>query len=424
MIDFRGAVSGTQKNLTANAVIGQGAVTVSAADSATFAVGDYVLLRSDKLWTTGGGAIGKQGEIRKVFAINTGTGVITLDGWLYDTYNTVDTANIIKLSMLQNMTLEGVTIKPSATYTATSAFFRGYLIDGLVLREVEIIDSKGQYSSGFSIMSCLNFQCNPVYATQTVANAHNLQYGIHISAASQHGKVYIIGRGLLRHTATTGGVSGADFSGVQRDITISGTSESTSESHWDTHEDAEGISFIGCHSLGPSRPVTSDFHRGLTMRAKNVIIEGCVIMNPIGAGISFNSDSSGAIIKGNKIYKLRKTPNGISGYDIWLDAGITDCVIQGNVIMNSDAVYSIYLAGGNNDTVISGNVIKNSKLIRGTDSLDVVVTGNRCNNGTSQRFISMSGTSDYWLIVGNNSRNCQASTTVGANNTLANNIAF
>ena len=425
IFDIAGYITDTARTLTSNAARGQAKVVMSSGDGATFAVGDYVMLRSAKIWAAGvTSATAMQGEIHRIMSIASGT--ISLDSVLHDTYNTADTAVLVKVPMLRNIVLEGFSIKPAAGYTATGAFLRLAYIDNLIVRDVEVQDAKGQYSTSFSIIGCINSAFENICPTQTPSNTFNDQYGIHLGGACQSVKVNLNARGIFRHSFTLGGISGANFAGIVRDVNVSGSAGVTGETSWDTHADGEGIVFNGCNSYGQKEPApaSGDDRRAMSHRAAKVIITNCVFQDCIGYGITLDELSDNTIISNCQFRNLRNTTNGTAGYAIRPDPGIEGLIINGNMFEDINGVWSISLPGSNHDTVISNNVFKNAKLVRGTDSLDVVVTGNRCNNGPTQRFISMSGTSDYWLITGNNCRNSAASTTVGTNNVIVNNIAF
>ena len=178
MVDIKGAISGTGKNLTANAAEGALTLTMSTVNAATFSAGDYVLLRSSKDFTTAASKRGSQGEIHRIRAINSGTGVITLDHEIYDTYNTADTANIIKLLMVNNIAIEDLSLKAAPGYTATNALLKCTYVDNLLVKNVEIVDSVGQFNSGLYLLSCINFDINRAVCVQTPGNSYNLQYGV------------------------------------------------------------------------------------------------------------------------------------------------------------------------------------------------------------------------------------------------------
>ena len=72
--------------------------------------------------------------------------------------------------------------------------------------------------------------------------------------------------------------------------------------------------------------------------------------------------------------------------------------------------------------VITGNIINGSanEGIDAPDITDVVVSGNRIVN--TAKAINMTGTSNYWVITGNNFHtNTGASTIIGANTINQNN---
>ena len=422
VITISGSV-GTSRNLTVNGSLGAATVTVSTANSATFTVGDTILVRSSKAYGTATSSTSQQGEIHKIRAVNTGTGVITLDSWLQDTYNTADTANIAKISTISNFTLEGFTIKADTGFTSTGIMLDLQFCDNLNVKDIEVIDCKGQFASGIKLTSCTNFNLDHVVPHQTQSNTFNEQYGVYLGSACQNGFVFLQAKGLFRHSFTTGGISGDDYAGAVRSVTITGTSEATNQAHFDTHADSDGITFLRCTILaGGYSILTSDSSNGFASRSKNTKIIGCDIGGAVGAGIALSEDSHNTLVSGNTIHGLRLTQNGVAGYCIRTLTGTLGTVITGNTVVDCNSAFGIWLQSGNNDTVISGNIIKNvtGTAIRGTAALDVVVTGNRINNGAGKA-IEMTSTSDYWVITGNSARSSAASTIIGANTVKADN---
>ena len=312
LLDVKGAVSGTGKNLTVNGTEGSLTITVSTSDAATFAVGDYILLRSSKDFTTAASKRGSQGEIHRIRAINTGTGVINLDHELYDTYNTADTSNIIKLAMLQNIAIEDLTIKAEAGYSAENAFLKCLYVDGLYIRNVEMVDAIGAFNSGFYIASCLNFDLDRAVCVQTPANAYNFQYGVICEGACQNGRIFVQGKGKLRHTFTTGGRVGANTAGIVRNVEISGTSENTAAGHFDTHADSQGIVFRNCSTVSSGKdPVdmpndNTPSAAGIQTRSRDTIIANCSFVNLKGVGIAIAEDAHNTIVSGCLISKNEK----------------------------------------------------------------------------------------------------------------------
>jgi hypothetical protein len=428
---IEGATS-TGKALTATASEATYTVTVSTANAATFAVGDYVMLRSDYFWLTTStttplktSSAARQGEIHRIKAINTGTGVITFHETLADTYVTAGNSVIEKLSMLKNITLEDLTIRPIATgYTGqTGALLWCKWIDNLQLKNVEVSDNTIQSANNAAVYNVINSKIDLI-ATQTGAYPFvdlpsTGQYGLYVGLACQHLTIHITARGIWRHAITGGGTNTTiTNAGVSRDITVSGTAEAGMSYAFDWHADADGLVFQNCNVMAIGALPDNATHNtgGVNSRARNTQIIGCSIRLATGVAINLSENANRTLISGNTVASPRAFSNATNGMIITLNTGTVGCVITGNMFYDSNNVnFGVYLEGANNDTVITGNVFSNSAPIRGVDSVDVVVSGNRMNNGTNKA-INMSGTCDRWVIIGNNAQGSATSTFVGAGN--------
>jgi len=392
---------GTARALTANAAEASFTVTVSTANAATFALGDYVLLRSDYFWLTTStttplqtSSAARQGEIHKIRAINTGTGVITFHDTLMDNYATAGAASITKITMLQNVTLENITIAPIPSgYTGqTGPLLSCKWIDNLQLKNVEVNDSTITASNNIIIQNCINSDID-VITTQTgnypfVELPTTGQYGIYVGLACQHVTIKIKSRGIWRHSVTGGGTNtNIANAGISRDIVVSGSSEQCMSYAFDWHADADGLIFRNCNVSAIGATADNGTHNtgGVNSRARNTQILGCSIHYATGVAINLSENSHRTLISGNSIISPRRFDNTTNGMVITLNSGVLGCNITGNIFYDSNNVnFGVYLESGNHDTLITGNQFTNSAPIRGVDSSDVVVTGNRINNGTNR----------------------------------------
>jgi nitrous oxidase accessory protein NosD len=417
VLNISGGTTGSQTNLTANALVSSPTLTVASA--ASLAAGDYVLIRSTKAWSTAGSAQGKQGEIRRIISIATNT--LRFDKWIQDTYNTVDTSNVIKVNMLRNITLEGFTIKAGAGYTGTNVFvFCGY-IDNLTIRDVETLDYRQAFEGSILIRSCHNVDANCV-VHQSPSMTFNNQYGICIGNACEHVKVNVQGKGKFRHTQTVDSTSAAGWEGQVRSLVVSGTSEATDEAHFDSHAAGEDILFIGC-SVNSQRTDTSNFDaKAIQIRTKKTSVVGCDFSNCIGECLSIEEDASGCIISGNRISDTRETDTASTGYGLDIRTGVNNVTITGNTFSGNKR-QAIRLLTTSSGHVITGNQIINntgSPGIDATDVTNVVVSGNRITG--CSKAINMAGTCDTWNIIGNSvGGNSGTSTVVGASNKILGN---
>ena len=413
--------------LTVNTTEALLSVTMTSGNAATFAVGDYVLLRSDKIWAGAAtSAAARQGEIHQIRTIV--GGVITFHETVMDTYTTADNAALGKISMLRNITLEDLTIRPVSTgYTGqTAALLECKWIDNLQLKKVEVSDSTITSSNNIKILNCINSDLDVICVQSGnypfVELPTTGQYGIYIGLACQHLRLHVIGKGRWRHVVSGGGINtNIANAGISRDITISGTGDAAMSQVWDLHADADGVVWQNCNVSGAgSVDNSTNLVLGIATRCKNNIITGCNLRMCTYQAITLSELASNTTISGNNIHQTRKLNDGNGGVAIRLNANISGCVITGNTFYDvNQPNFSILADGGSDNTVISGNSFINCGPLRFTDSNDVVINGNRFSNGANKA-ITMLGTSTRWVITGNSAQGSAASTLVGTN-VVANN---
>jgi hypothetical protein len=210
---------------------------------------------------------------------------------------------------------------------------------------------------------------------------------------------------------TTGGSSGKNHNGVQRNIVVANcTSMLADTAHFDTHQPAENVTFVGCVAdggipVGGTPPAANVC--GFQMRARNSSIVGCSVLQAVGRGIMiFGPASSGAVVSANMIAGVAAIHNH-SGTGIYFDSqGTSNHAVIGNVIKDCDGA-AIGNGGSNNDIVITGNVMLNSNsvvagaAIELSNAVRVLVGGNSIGAGGENRAIAMLGNCDNWLIAGN-----------------------
>src|SRR5215467_10832655 len=269
------------------------------------------------------------------------------------------------------------------------------------------MESHHTYVAGLQLLSVRNSNVADCYVhhisdRQPAANVH---YGIVVSAASQNVSIAGCRFSHTRHAVTTGGASGALENGVQRNIVVSNcTSMAVDTAHFDTHDPAENVSYIGCVAIG-GKPAAQEVI-GFQMRGANSSIIGCSVLQAIGKGILiFHAGSNGATITGN--------------------------TIAGNVIKQCEGS-AIVGEGRNDDVVVSGNVIDGTNLVTSDASIvfhgaqRVTIIGNKIMNNQTGGPIGMKGSSNDWLIADNsfvqNSTNSPAPLSVDS--TVINNAGY
>ena len=303
--------------------------TLSPAQATTLTPGDYVLLFSNKP-VDAEDHQKHAGELKQVVTVNGVTGSITFDDQIYDAYLVADSAGMARVTVLHNTALSDLSVTSSARfYTANSGFIVFRFIDNL---QVERVESHHAYVSGIELLSVRNSKISDCYIhdirdKQPPANVH---YGIAVGAASQNISIAGCRFAHTRHAVTTGGSSGTLANGVQRNIIVSNcTSMAADTAHFDTHDPAENVSYVGCVAIGGVPAVQEVV--GFQMRGANSSIVGCSVLQAIGKAIlifegkpngRFHAGSDGATITGNMIAGV-KSVAGTLGIGIELDSSGT-----------------------------------------------------------------------------------------------------
>jgi len=415
--------------LLADTAKGNTGATLTPANAAQLTSGNYVLLFSNKPVDTEDPQK-HAGEVKQVEAI-AAAGQITFDDQIYDGYLVSDGASIARITMLQNITLSDFSITTLAPfYTGNEASISCRFIDNL---QIERVESHHTYVAGMQLLSVRSSNIAECYVhdirdKQPAANVH---YGIVVSAASQNVNIAGCRFSHTRHAVTTGGASGALENGVQRNITVSNcTSMAADTAHFDTHDPAENVSYVGCVAIG-GKPAAQEVV-GFQMRGTNSSIIGCSVLQAIGKGILiFHAGSGGATITGNMIAGV-KSVAGALGVGIHLDSsGTSRHTIAGNVVKQCEGS-AIVGEGGNNDVVVSGNVVDGTNLVVADASIvfhsaeRITIVGNKIINNLTGGPIGMKGSSTDWLITGNsfaqNSSNSPAP--LSADSTVINNSGY
>ena len=416
--------------LLADTAKGNTGATLTPANAAQLTSGNYVLLFSNKPVDTEDPQK-HAGEVKQVEAIDLAAGQITFDDQIYDGYLVGDGAAIALITMLQNITLSDFSITTLAPfYTGNEASISCRFIDNL---QIERVESHHTYVAGMQLLSVRSSNIAECYVhdIRDKQPAANIHYGIVVSAASQNVSIAGCRFSHTRHAVTTGGASGALENVVQRNITVSNcTSMAADTAHFDTHDPAENVSYVGCVAIG-GKPAAQEVV-GFQMRGANSSIIGCSVLQAIGKGILiFHAGSGGATITGNMIAGV-KAVAGALGVGIHLDSsGTSRHTIAGNVVKQCEGS-AIVGEGGNNDVVVSGNVVDGTNLVVADASIvfhgaeRITIIGNKIINNLTGGPIGMKGSSTDWLITGNsfaqNSSNSPAP--LSADSTVINNSGY
>jgi len=323
-----------------------------------------------------------------------------------------------RITMLRNITLSDFSITTLATvFTGVAGFTTFRFVDNL---QIERVEAHHAYVAGISLLSVLNSKISDCYIHHISDRQppQNVHYGIVVSAASQNVSIAGCRFSHTRHAVTTGGVSGNLENGVQRNIVISNcTSMAADTAHFDTHDPAENVSYVGCVAIGgvPEPPPADQVVAGFQMRGANSSIVGCSVLQAVGKGImifegkgnpQFHTGSDGATITGNLIAGVQSIA-GTLGIGIHLDSsGTSRHTITGNVIKQCEGS-AIRGEGGNNDVVVNGNVIDGTNVVVPDASIvfhsaeRITITGNKILNNQTGNPIGMKGSSKDWHIADN-----------------------
>jgi hypothetical protein len=398
---------GTARPLLADTARGEVTLSLSPTDASSFNKGDYVLLYSDKEIDTEDLAK-HAGEVKQITNVDSATGVITVDDQILDTYTVADSAAIIRITMLLNITLTDFSITTkAATSTLKAGFTHFRFIENLQIQRIEVHDA---FNTGIHVQSVRNSKISDCYIHHINNVPPNEHYGIVVGSASQNVSISGCRFSHTRHAVTTGASSGTNQNGVPRNIVVANcTSMLTDTAHFDTHQPVENITFVGCVADGGVS--TSSEAYGFQMRGRNCSIIGCSVLQAVGRGIMlFGPVSSGATIVGNIIANVKARADGTLGAGVHLagpekpgSVATSKHTITGNVIKNCEGS-AITNGGLNSDIVISGNVIENTNsvvpgaAIQLSGATRVLVTGNNINGTGGNPAIAMLGTSDDWQV--------------------------
>jgi len=433
---FSSTSDGTPRALVADTARGDITIQTSRADASSFSVGDYVLLYSNKSVDTEAPAK-HAGEVKQIVAVDPTTGIITMDDQIFDAYTQADAAEVVRITMLRNITLSDFSITtqaPSSNLRVGFTHFR--FVENLQIERLEVHNA---YHTGIHVQSVRNSAISGCYihhisdiVPPNPPNPANERYGIVVGAASQNVTISGCRFSHTRHAVTTGGSSGKNQNGVQRNVVVASCTSMLSDTgHFDTHQPAENVTFVGCVADGgvPAAPTTSGAY-GFQMRGRNCSIIGCSVLQAVGRGIMiFGPVSSGAVISGNMIASVKAIPGGKAGTGIYFDsAGTSNHSVTGNVIKNCEGP-AIDNGGSNNDIVISGNTIQNvSFVIQGAaiqlrNAERILISGNNISSGAQGPAIAMLGSSEDWQIMGNNLGG-NGATLVGFGSLITSNLGY
>ena len=341
--------------LTANTVKRGRTATMSTPDGAKFGQNDFVLLKSNKLWTSPatGSSLAKQGEIKQVYSIPV-AGVVTFDTPIFDIYNTADTALLYKLSLLTNITISNLTITNDVGLTnATLNFLDILYCFNFRISNIEIIDNKYQYDCGISLFSCINALITDCNLIQNPSNTYNLQYGIALKGSCQNCIIEsCTSYGRFRHSfEMCGGLGGSlidKYAGVCRNNLISNCTAIGNEvCPFDTHEDGEMNAFDNCKVLGTYSTY------GFQIRSKRTKVVNCTVHSAGTLGFYFYEDADECDLINCDAYNC-------GWFGVRLNTAVKNMRIIGGSFSNN-ADFGIMAAAGCDNLTIMGVTTNNNE---------------------------------------------------------------
>lgn len=414
-------------SLTVNANAGDLTITVSNSDSTNYITGDYIILYSSlDIDTENTGR--KQGELHKVISVDNGTGVITIGQTysgthVYETTLVSDTAKIMKLTMYENITIDGITFKDTASSRPNTLTTGGVLFGFVRNLTVTNCQFRDMFNSGIHVRQDINVKISncDIRDIKDVTPSSNVYYGIQVRGATLGCAVANCSFDNMRHSVTQGAGGTSKYAGRTRNITISNNvSIATASAHFDCHQGAEGVSIVNNVMVG-----NNGTSHGIQTRSP-ATITGNSIIGMLGDGIMLFGASSGSTVSGNDI-------KGCT-YGILVDSGgTTRHTISGNTIRSGTVGIVLTRNGenqGGDDILITGNSITDNSSygIKADSQINVVVLNNKFKaNSIPIQLLDNNTRADSWMIVNNyfNSHTTSNSPTLnGTNHVVRDNYGY
>jgi hypothetical protein len=284
-IQAQGTV-GSAVTLASNASRTNTSVAVAAGAEAGFAVGDYVLVYSERQPDA---SAQKDGEFQIVKSTSSGS-IVMQDG-LWADYATANTASIRKLNAVSNVRVYGGgTIRGSGTNDKLLTFYRC-----LDVHVQDIIFEDGDYES-LTFQAALNFSANDCSFYRS--NNTGAGYGVAVYDGCQWGD--IAGNRFIdcRHGVSGGGNIGGY--GLNRFINVIGNNAYGGlDSGYDGHSPCQYWNFVG-NTATAKNGTNSD---GITWQGLDVVISDNTLIGCKNYGVLIEprraEDQTGIKIVGN-----------------------------------------------------------------------------------------------------------------------------
>ena len=396
LLSGSGTLSNTQA-LTVDAT--KGDTTLTVADSSGFQSHDWLLVDSSGVWDASSGNT-PLGEIIQVDSQS--SGVITVRGGVMDSYATADSAQVRKISPLQNITLRDITVIGNDTDDNS---FSGFRVDYATNISVDRCTFRKMSGAAVVYISAWLSRVRDSFFQD--AYDASTGYGVSLSSAVQDVVVSGCSFEYVRHAVSNG--SNVGYPGGGRRLLITGNSVVNSA----TATGGSGGDGIEIHAASEEITVTNNMLTGSTSSGINVtcpaaVITGNTVIDSAGNGIHYHNESDRegyVVIADNRIIRTRgtsaiKATQGTLG----TTAVLRDVRIDGNYIEDA-ADEGIAISRSNADSesvIISGNTIRDAvEPLDLDDCNSLVVSGNVVTGSTLAESVLVASRCDDVSITGN-----------------------
>jgi hypothetical protein len=323
---FSGSI-GSGTLLTANAA--EGAKVIQCATTGLIP-GDMVKVYSNKVWDSTRTST-RIGEICFIQSIDSAT-QLTLTTPLQDTYNVADSANIAKITPVENIVVKDGTLIGAAGNNE----MRGLRITRGINCLIENVRTKGFDVNQIQLTDCVRCNVDTQFANE--ANHESMGYGVSFADASQDCIVAGSHYTDVRHSFTTNNNVSTSWGIVRRisfnNCIISDSSPALTGAGGDaidTHAGSEDIFFNNLIVLSASGV-------GVNIEANRASINGLSVKGSGSVGIQFSPKADGRrsslMVRGARLLNIG---DGVgSDYGILCNLTVSDC--DSIVISDSDII--------------------------------------------------------------------------------------
>ena len=159
---FSTAFDGTSRALVADTERGHTTIQISPVDAASFAAGDYILLYSNKSVDTEVPSK-HAGEVKQIMIVDSTTGLLTTDDQIFDSYTRADSAQVVRITMLRNLTLSDFSVTTQASFSNLRVGFTHFrFVENLQIERMEVYDA---FYTGIHMQSVRNSAISGCYFT-------------------------------------------------------------------------------------------------------------------------------------------------------------------------------------------------------------------------------------------------------------------